>query len=34
VKNDVETSHIPVILLTALNDKESIIKGLQSKADR
>ena len=33
-KNDVETSHIPVILLTALNDKESIIKGLQSKADR
>ena len=34
VKNDVETSHIPVILLTALNDKESIIKGLQTKADK
>ena len=33
IKNDVETSHIPVILLTALNDKENIIHGLEIKAD-
>ena len=34
MKNNIETSHIPIILLTALNDKESIIKGLQTKADK
>lgn len=34
LKNNLETSHIPVILLTALNDKDSIIKGLQTKADK
>lgn len=33
IKNDVETSHIPVVLLTALNDKENIIHGLEIKAD-
>lgn len=33
VKNDVETCHIPIILLTALNDKDQIISGLESKAD-
>lgn len=33
LKNDVETSHIPVILLTALNDRDSIIHGLETKAD-
>ena len=34
LKNNIETSHIPIILLTALNDKDSIIKGLQTKADK
>ena len=34
LKSNIETSHIPIILLTALNDKESIIKGLQTKADK
>ena len=34
LKSDIETSHIPIILLTALNDKDSIIKGLQTKADK
>lgn len=34
LKNDMETSHIPIILLTALNDKDSIIKGLETKADK
>lgn len=34
LKNNVETSHIPVILLTALNDKDSIIQGLATKADK
>lgn len=34
LKNNIETSHIPIILLTALNDKESIIRGLQTKADK
>lgn len=34
IENNIETSHIPIILLTALNDKESIIKGLQTKADK
>ena len=33
LKNNVETSHIPVILLTALHDKENIIHGLEIKAD-
>ncbi len=34
VKNNIETSHIPVILLTALNDDQSIMEGLQTGADR
>lgn len=34
LKNNLETSHIPVILLTALSDKESILKGLQTQADK
>lgn len=34
LKNNMETSHIPIILLTALNDKDSIIKGLETKADK
>lgn len=34
LKNNIETSHIPIILLTALTDKDSIIKGLQTKADK
>lgn len=34
LKNNIETSHIPIILLTALTDKSSIIKGLQTKADK
>lgn len=33
IKNDIETSHIPVILLTALNDEKNILAGLQSGAD-
>lgn len=33
LKNDIQTSHIPVILLTALNNRESIIHGLEVKAD-
>ncbi|MDR1155921.1 MAG: response regulator [Bacteroidales bacterium] len=33
LKSNVETSHIPVILLTALSDKENIIMGLESGAD-
>lgn len=34
VKEHIETSHIPVILLTALGDKEHILKGLEIKADQ
>ena len=34
VKNNVETSHIPFILLTALSDKEDILNGLECKADQ
>ena len=33
VKQDIETSHIPVILLTALNDEKSILQGLDTGAD-
>ena len=33
LKNNMETSHIPIILLTALNDHDSIIHGLETKAD-
>ena len=33
LKSQMETSHIPVILLTALGDKESILHGLDIKAD-
>lgn len=34
VKQHMETSHIPVILLTALGDKEHILEGLEIKADQ
>ena len=33
LKENVETCHIPIILLTALNDRLSIIHGLEIKAD-
>ena len=33
LKTNIETSHIPVILLTALSDKENIIHGLEIRAD-
>jgi DNA-binding response OmpR family regulator len=33
LKSSMETSHIPVILLTALNEKEDIILGLEAGAD-
>lgn len=33
IKEDVETSHIPVILLTALADSDSVLEGLSTLAD-
>lgn len=33
IKNDIETSHIPVIMLTALGDEKSIVGGLRLGAD-
>ena len=33
LKENMETSHIPIILLTALGDRESILHGLEIKAD-
>ena len=33
VKENLETSHIPFILLTALGDKDNILTGLECKAD-
>ena len=33
IKTDISTSHIPVILLTALSDKASTINGLEAGAD-
>ncbi len=33
IKKDIETSHIPVVLLTALNDEKSILNGLNTGAD-
>lgn len=34
LKNNLETSHIPIILLTALNDEKSILSGLKARADK
>lgn len=33
LKNDIETSHIPIILLTALNDEKNVVEGLRKGAD-
>lgn len=33
LKNDIETSHIPIILLTALNDEKNVLDGLRIGAD-
>lgn len=33
LKKDLRTSHIPTVILTALSDKESYLKGLQAGAD-
>ncbi|NRB48657.1 MAG: response regulator [Saprospiraceae bacterium] len=33
LKSDVQTSHIPVILLTALSERENLIRGLHQGAD-
>ena len=32
LKSDIETSHIPIILLIALGDKKDILRGLETKA--
>jgi len=34
LKKDLRTSHIPIIILTALSNKESVLKGLQSGVDQ
>lgn len=34
IKNDMETSHIPVLLLTALGGENDILKGLSTGADK
>lgn len=34
IKNNIETSHIPIILLTALNNEKDIITGLNIGADK
>lgn len=34
IKSDIETCHIPIILLTALSETEDVIKGLNTKADK
>ncbi|MDO4164649.1 MAG: ATP-binding protein, partial [Bacteroides sp.] len=33
LKNDIETSHIPIVLLTALGEEKNIVEGLQTGAD-
>ena len=33
IKNDIETSHIPVLLLTALGDENNILDGMSIGAD-
>ncbi len=33
IKNNIETSHIPVILLTALTDEKEVMEGLKTGAD-
>lgn len=33
IKSDIETSHIPILLLTALGGEENILEGLQTGAD-
>lgn len=33
LKNDLSTSHIPIILLTALTDSQSMLEGINAKAD-
>ncbi len=34
LKSDVETSHIPIILLTALSGNDQILQGLETRADQ
>lgn len=34
LKKDLRTSHIPIIILSALSNKESVLKGLQSGVDQ